>query len=252
MSVATAAATAGPATLEALLAPTALRIRTVGFRLIKLMTSLTGQHLAPEDIQHLALTAAFEGFLELGGNPETPDTFDWDGSTTALEKRGLLWLKRETLGRNSEFGDVATRLSPRKTGAFVEAYRWTAWQYAAFEQPGRRSAVTAFSGGVVRLEYPQPLPQDTAFETPDLSTFLTDLAAVLDTQSFQWLVERFRDGVTQNEQIARLVAETPSYQTEGGWKRAENYVNKKVSRARKRAAAVLGDRWATVAREVSA
>lgn len=259
MSATAAAAVAAPVvSLQSYLTPTATRIRTVGFRLIKLMTGLTGQVLSHADVEHLALTAAFEGFLELGGVPEAPESFDWPGHATSLEKRGLLWLKRETLGRQSEFGDVATRLSPRKTGAFVDTYRWSAWKHVTFS-PHNQMPGTSHIGSELRsmacaerLEYLEPTAQDAAIDAPDLSAFLRDLASVLDAQSFQWLVERFRDGVSQTEQIARFIAATPSYQGEGGQKRAEDYINKKVSRARKRAAAVLGDRWAAVAREVTA
>lgn len=242
----TSALTPAAGSLEARLVPVAHRIRTVGFRLIKVMTKLTGVMLTPDEVQHLSLTAAFEAYLELGGDPERPTEFDFAGRAQELEKAGLRWLKRETVGRNTEFGDITTRLSSRKMTAFVESYRWSAWAYATTE--ARSSEPKAERP----LEYAAPVEQERAMMASQIHAFSDDLKAVLDPQSYQWLIERFRDDVTQTEQIDRFIAANPSYQDATGRLRAENYINQKVSRARRRAAAMLADKWATTAREVGA
>lgn len=231
-------------TLEQRLTPTAVRIRTVGFKLIRLMTNLTGNMLTAEDVRHLTLTAAFEAFLELGGDPANPDTFAWDDKSLLLERRGLLWLKRETLGRGSEFGDISSRLTVRKGFAFVEGSRWDAWLYI-------QSTVAACRPQSGTNEYIREVDQERDLRETNFVDFLEDLRDVLDAQVFQWLVERYRDDVSQQVQVDRFVAATPAYQDAGGRKRAEDYINKRVSRARKRAAALLADKWAETAKDVT-
>lgn len=231
------------------LLPIGKRIKAVGFKHIKRMTRLTGHMMTHQDVDHLALSAAFEAFLELGGDPNNPQAFNWNANSKALEKRGLLWLRRETIGRKTEFGDISTRVAARLNSAFVEGYRWSAWTYQSVNDKN-------FTGekhkGYNPLEYVAYTDQETTMIAHDVEKFVDDLKfAVEDEQALTWLLERFRDGVNQNEQIDRLVAQTPKYQGPGGRAKAEAYIHKKISRARQRAAALLAPKWQDLAREVA-
>lgn len=232
--------------LTDLLTPTAIRIRTVGFKLVKLMTKLTGNMLTKEDVQHFVLSAAFEAFLDLGGNPDQPNDFDWPGNTLALEKRGLRWLRREVVGRQSEFGEVTARLKNRKNTAFVDCYRWTAWTYENFNSS---RAVTHNSVG---FEYTTVSDAERSLQEEEVGSFITDLKGALDEREFRWLIERYIEGVPQSVQIDRVVAENPEYQLPNGRKRAEGFLNVAIWRARERAKAVLGAKWREVAQDVTA
>jgi hypothetical protein len=232
------------------LAPVGKRIKTVGFKHVKRMTRLTGHMMTHQDIDHLTFSAAFEAFLELGGNPDKPEEFDWNGRTKDLEKRGLLWLRRETIGRKTEFGEIATRVATRLNSAFVEGYRWSAWSY----QPsgGESTGTGKGHGRASALEYVAPIPQETMLIEQELEGFESDLRGVIeDEQALKWVLERFRDGVSQNEQIERFVEVNPKYQGPGGRQRAEAYIHKKISRARQRASILLEEKWHDLAREVA-
>lgn len=234
--------------LTAHLTPAANRVRVLGNKLLRVMTQLTGEVLAPADAQHLALSAAFEAFLDLGGDVDAPQTFDWSGREDELIKRGLLNLKRETLRGDSEFSDISARLTNRRNAAFVDGYRWSAWE-------GPMTLTNATSTGksstTALPEYSTELTTDRQFTEEKVASFEEDLREVLDAQSFQWLVERHRDEVSQYEQIDRFVAANPEYAGPAGRKRAEAYINKKVSRARQRAAALLADKWSGIAQDVT-
>lgn len=228
------------------LAPVGKRIKTVGFKLIKRMTRLTGHMMTHQDIDHLTFSAAFEAFLELGGSPEAPEAFDWDANQKDLEKKGLLWLRRETIGRKTEFGEIATRMSTRLNSAFLEGYRWSAWSYQSSVSGKHDTAKHP------TLDYVAPTPQDTLLLHNEVDAFETDLrGAIQDEQALQWVLERFRDGVSQKEQIESFVTLNPKYQGPGGRTRAEAYIHKKISRARQRAAALLAPKWQELAREVA-
>jgi hypothetical protein len=203
-----------------------------------------------QDIDHLTFCAAFEAFLELGGNPEAPEAFDWNNQTKDLEKRGLLWLRRETIGRKTEFGEIATRVAPRKNSAFIEGYRWSAWTH---QEPQYADHHDTRHGPQAVLEYVQFPEQERNMREEEVSKFEADLRLVVtDAQALQWLLERFRDGISQNDQIERFVAQNPSYQGPGGRLRAEGYISKKISRARQRASTLLASKWKDLAHEVAA
>lgn len=228
------------------------QIRTVGFKLIKLMSNLTGTMLSQEDVRHYALSAAFDAFIELGGDPNQPNDFAWDDAdcAEALVKTGLTCMRRELIGRKTEFGDVATRLTQRKDGAFVDRYQWTAWE-TTFPVPERRKGRGTIAA-MEMSEYMVATEQERRLEEQELFTFEDDLRQALadDEEAFQWLVERHRDGVPQDEQIDRFVAQHPAYQGTGGRRRAENYINQRISRARKKAARRLRRKWEVFALEV--
>lgn len=232
--------------LTSLLTPSSIRIRTVGFKLVKLMTKLTGNMLTKDDVQHFVLSAAFEAFLDLGGNPDAPEAFDWAANELTLEKRGLRWLRKEVVGRKSEFGEVTARLKNRKNSAFVDCYRWTAWTYENF------NSSRAIAHNTVGFEYTVPSDADKALQEEEVGMFVDDLKKTLNEREFQWLIERYVEGLPQSVQIDRLVSENPEYQTADGRKRAEGFLNVAIWRARERAKAVLGDKWREIAKDVAA
>lgn len=239
--------------LETYLAPSATHIRKVGFNLVRLMSGLTHEMLSRNDLTHLSMLAAFHAFIDLGGDPEHPDDFDWSAKRGELETTGLAWLRKDTIGRGSDFSDITKRFASRLSAAFVDTYRWSAWKFLSpgLKPEGQGSSSHSVSKRFA-LEYLEPSEAECELQAEEVHSFVDALREVTDPQTFQWLVERHRDGVSQETQVDQFIAEHPEYAGETGRVRARNYIDQRISRARRKAADRLDPSWARLAQDVAA
>jgi hypothetical protein len=256
-------------TTDARLQQVAERVRTLGFRIVRLNTSLTGEHLSQTEFRHHAEAALWETFQALGGDWDQPDTFPWDRDVTDgaqqlpmteyLTRRTVKRLRAILIGRDTTYGDTAIRMASRKNRVMVDQYQWSAWRYATAlgasggrttrQQPG-----TVESQLSVVTEYEAPTPQDERLEQRELLTLPEQLRQALSPREFKWLVERVIHGRPESEQIAELQAENAKYQGEGGYGRAQNLINVTVHRAKAKARKALGGEasaWADLARAIT-
>lgn len=237
--------------LVAALEPSMARVRTLGYRFFKIASKLTGDYLTAEDVDHLCRMAVFEAFLQLGGQVDAPEAFDFTAHTVALERLGLRALRHATLGAKSEYGAAGRRLSLRKDGAMVSALRWDAWTHLGIVGDEHHVGTDARRvTAAVSEEYVAPNPVEADILAERISTFASALEQVVSPTAFRWLIERYRDGVTIRTQAERLMAERPEYA--GDFQRAANYIDQTISRARRKAAVALGAEWGALAADVEA
>lgn len=238
------------------LAPVSERIRQLCAKtLLRTMAKLTGEPLEQSDYRHHADTAAFEAFIDLGGNVDDPAGFDFEGQYDALVARAMKHLRRELVGRESVFGDIHMRQSARQNRAIVDGDSWSAWKYAGVEE-------TEYVDGALLGSANDVTEQDRHLYELELRRMDAILRSKLTANEYRWLIERDRDGVSQDVQIATLVeadrlgqikrhGNSKGYQGPDGRKRAETYINTTVTRARQKAAAILGQEWQGLLQEAA-
>jgi hypothetical protein len=194
-----------------------------------------------EDVHHLILSALFEAYLELGGDADRPDLFEWEKNRGALVHAGVRWLRRELLGRSSQAYLMHRNLKVRKDAHMLDEYRWNAWDNIA-DVSHRHSARVS--------TYLAPPEAEKVLFDESVEPFAGELARVLSPTAYRLIVERYRDGIPVSEQVKWVQQAFPKY--EGDFKRTSNFIDKTISRARKKAATALKNHWAVVAREVEA
>lgn len=203
--------------------------------------------------QHLGSVASFMAFVQLGGNPDLPEQFDWLSDKYLRLCANLL--QGYTLGRNSDSYDQMRRDRSRRPGALVQELRWTAWTV-----PSSRTAYTDETG-LFRFgkETRSGKSQNDCYydfcEQADrveiAEEVALELTRVLRPQEAVWLIRRYRDGETTAALAEELIKKNAKYQTDGGLLRAIRYIDVVVHRAKKKARAKLAPMWRAIAEEVA-
>jgi hypothetical protein len=237
---------AAPAALLAYLAPVVERAGQLCFRIMRDAERLTGDEMARAEYRHHVAASAVLAYVDLGGDCDAPDAFDWDAAREALLSRTMAHLRATIVGKASDFRDVQNRCTPRREVALDPAAQWTQWRVGGEDRRALRRR--SLLGGNLRGG---DAAADEALAEEALADLPAALAGVLSPTEWTWVVERYRDGVPQTAQIAALVARDPRYQGEGGAARAENRINVAVHRAKRKARERLGARWAALAAEVA-
>lgn len=217
---------------------------------------------ARADYAQYAQTAAFLAFVGLDGDPDAPEAFDWAGQAERLRKETIRELKRALFGRESDIWDAACRDSARRDGAAVEGVRWSAWDQepgaplargwgmSSGNAPSDRDGHSV-GGDRFQQRAVYAARRDEAELAERLQRLLPVLRDVLAPEQYRILVGYYLDDKSQHALAAELVATNAAYQGPGGHARAVNRVNSALSKARKNAAARLGQEWRELAREVA-
>jgi hypothetical protein len=213
--------------------------------LFKLQARVTGGKVARTDRAHLAMVAVFEAFLELGGDPENPDAFFWEDDAHLLEHWALLFMRREVIGRNSITSLYFRDSIRRKDGHCVDQYRWDAWQNIAAWRQKKLTTKGVFPSNDVHLY----APERDLFQK-GLADFRAELKEVVSPFAYRLIVERYYENVPVADQVRWVEELYPQYKND--YKRACNFIDKTISRAKKKAALALEAKWGEVARAVGA
>jgi hypothetical protein len=208
--------------------------------------------LTSEDWAQHGRVAAFLAFVQMGGNGDAPDTFDWDSEE--LLKRSLSVLQQLTLGSSSDVYDRIMRGRQRLAAKAVEELRWDAWASASVDDiTGQRGFDEAAQADALRHGAGNERYQE--FERNQAQTQLDDLLVQelthkLKPQEAVWLIRRYRDGVPTAVLARELVKKDEKYQTADGFTRAVRCIDVAVHRARAKARALLDAQWHSMAKEV--
>jgi hypothetical protein len=171
---------------------------------------------------HYGTTAAFMAFVELGGSPDDPDTFDW--SSPKLRTLALKTLQQLTIGSKSDVYDYMRRGRIRRNGADVAELSWSLWQTSTYDSAN----------------------------VPDYrEQLIGDLSKVLNHNEVTWLVGKYCDRRSTAELAKDLIAKDPRYQTEDGLVRAVRKIDTAIHRAKRKARQSLDPRWQFLAQEVA-
>lgn len=195
--------------------------------------SAKGEHVDDREFQCYSETAAFLAFDELGGDRDDPDAFDWDGLRTELLARTQKGLRK--LLRSSDQNDDEERNRSRRRieRAPVEEYQWDGWTQGTGDP-----AIDA-----ARSHTGECLPeQERVLQEQELQALGEALAGVLSASDVDLLTKHYFEGKSQRE----LAAEEAGLREGEVDPKAENRINMRISRARKRAAERLPDFWRAV------
>lgn len=155
----------------------------------------------------LSESASFLAFVELGGDVDRPDDFDWAAQADVMVTKATAHVRRDLQEKGSDSHDVHQRNKFRQDGSLNEMSRWDAWNPRNVEERHDREQVA-----------------------DALSALMPDLERALSTRDVEILVWRYVQGLSQREIGARL----------GG---NVGVGAMSVHRARRRAEEALGDRW---------
>lgn len=225
------------------LSPIAARARQLVINVARVATKLTGASFDEKSYRALSESAAFFAFVDLGGDSAVPEQFPWSERRRELVRAATLRLQRDLRGRHSECGDVMRRLKPRLDRRGIEGDAWTAWKNISDTPVGPTTVNAPNAAFFGASEAPE---QEQRLHEKELMGIGEALRAVLTPTEHRVLTERYLEGVTQYEQIDRLIASDVRYQGPGGYARAENYLNVIASRARKKARERLGSEWKAI------
>jgi DNA-directed RNA polymerase specialized sigma24 family protein len=195
-------------------------------------------------------TAAYLAFIELGGQPECPESFEWQGRRTELLRATQRELRKILKGADQGFDDARLRSRHRPDRASVQEFQWSSWARLPHTKGidrihhGRRS-IEDDTG----REYVAVAPScDTSTISHELDVALQQLSAVmaeeLSESELALLTEHYFEGRSQCELARELAATSPLYAGKpDGEARAYNAVMVKTHRARRKLKTILGEPW---------
>lgn len=222
------------------------RARRVAARYFQYARRGTNNMISDAEWHQHGLAAAYLAFVECGGDPDAPDTFNWDNPQ--LLPITLKHLRAAILGQGSDFIDIHQRNQARKTGACNDSLAWDAWRAGVEQSPkGKHTDSPAPITG----EYYAHDAFDQAPREYTAESLMWALAKVLKPQEVFWLIRRYRDNVPQDALAKELCERDQRYQDDTGHARAINYINVTIHRAKKRAQRALGSKWQALALEVA-
>lgn len=203
-------------------------------RMLRLVGSPAAECETLEDFRHFAMVAAFNALLELGGDPDDPDT--WPAPAQLLP-RARTWLARDLQSSSTTFGDFRARYARRD---LMPHLRWDSWRGTERPRPVRHIITS-----------PDPQPQEVALEEGLRGGLFEAVREVLNEYEAWVVYEHFWRGRTVRD-IAKAVADGGTPVPSNGEPfvphgRVEKRVQKLLQRALERAAARLGDEWRTLA-----
>jgi hypothetical protein len=207
--------------------------------------------ISDTDWQQHGRVAVFLAFLNLDGNPDRPDGFDWYAKSFVA--KALSILQQITIGSESDVYDRIVRCRQRRSARNVDELRWDCWASASLDDIAGHRAVEDFS---LDLMAPTSLEQMYEFERaaarPQVDDALVqELTKNLKPQEAVWLIRRYRDGVPTAILAEELCRKNVKYQTPDGQVRAIRCIDVAVHRARAKARKFLNSRWQQLAAEVS-
>jgi hypothetical protein len=206
-------------TLYERLAPVASEMRARAWSLAKAIWSLEGGHLSKDDFVALSESAAFLAYTSAGGDVDDPDSFDWDTKGPGLVRLGLSFFRTD-LGINQEDAAIRRAHLVRKDGHCVDELAWDLWSLT-------------------------DAPQESAFRDSMLAQLEPLIAERLGAQTARLVCDHYFRGVPQRELALALVAQGMTHT------KAEQVVNKAMSRARQKLRTMLPPEWVAVTREVA-
>jgi hypothetical protein len=167
------------------------------------------QHIELDVSEYVTLSesASYLAFVELGGNRDTPEKFDWKHLENALVTRGTAHMRRDLQEKGSLSHDVFRRNTLRLDGALNECSQWDAWNPRHLEEHQEREQIA-----------------DT------LNRLLPELRQHLSEPDVKLLVWRYIDCLSQKEIADRIDSSVAAS-------------GMRIHRARRRAETALGDRW---------
>lgn len=207
--------------------------------------------LTADDWAQHGRVAAFLAFIQMGGDGDRPDDFDW--TSKDFTRRALSVLQQLTLGSQSDVYDRIMRARSRRTVCQVDELAWDTWQHVSADDfSGHRSFEDVCAKDDNRATDKSKRYVQEAVARPILDdTLVTELTKNLNPQEAVWLIRRYRDGIPTAVLAEELVKKSPKYQTEDGFTRAVRCIDVAVYRARGKARKILGDHWQRLAQEVA-
>lgn len=205
--------------------------------------------------RHLGQVAVFEAFLELGGDCDSPERFDW--ASASLVRKAVSLLQKMCIGSHSDIYDYILRGRVRLAGAHNEELQWDSWRDATVtDAAGDRDLVNgqadlglhaqAQTGSQRYYDF-----DSRAHRAPINEEIVFQLTSLLRPQEAVWLIRRYRDGEPTAAIARELVEKEPRYQAADGFTRASRYVDVVVHRAKKKARSLLEPQWGQLAQEVA-
>jgi hypothetical protein len=197
--------------------------------------------------------AVFFAFVALGGDVDSPETFNW--KARPLIGKSLSLLQQLTLGSQSDLYDKVLRTRARLIAHPVDEMCWDAWQTVCAEElrelshHGARWHTGKGIPFVARDRHQEFLRKTERKAVSE--ALIADLQATLKPQEAVWLVRRYRDGVPTSVLAKEMVANNEHYQTPDGLLRAIRCIDVAVHRARHKAQRLLPSKWAHLATEMA-
>lgn len=234
-----------------LLEPAARSLRMANGRLLAdLFRKTAGSQDAATiaEFTQASLAAVFEAFLDLGGDVENPEAFEWAAQRGALLRAAREHLREAVTGNGSTYSQYRSRYLQRVHVIRASKHAWTAWD--RMYEPASSDVGSAELMGFKNTSRAQPARHDYV---PDQELHLHAqmvaglegaVRAAVSPQQADFLIAHYLHDRPQIE-IARerLTAQGIAAPTEQELRREENAVNRTLTRARQSAAARLPAVW---------
>ena len=218
-----------PARLESL----AAHVRCIGSRVARTSWRMHHAPVQLREYREYSLTAAYEAFVALGGDPEHPDEFPWDDRYGELKKAAVRALRRRLRSENENDTDEARRNYPRREVACLDCYRWDAW--GDVSEARQRRVCEADDDRPVNHVYQPEVCSDTE---PALARLAATVAECLSREDLELVTRHYFQQVPQRVLAAELAVVRGSTPEQ-----AETLVNVRLHRARRKLRRALGDLW---------
>jgi len=200
-------------------------------------------------------SAAWLAYAELGGTPETADSFDWVANRNTLLRRTQRELRRILKGADQSYTDGRLRSRSRPDRARVQEFRWSAWGEPASEAAHQHGHAQRPAVSIDASTASTSSNCDREIQEHELEEQLVTLGHLLneylEPDELLLLKQHYFEGQTQ-QSIATALAQTEARYAgvPDAEAKAYNSVLVRTCRLRQKLRKKLGPQWLMVKREL--
>jgi hypothetical protein len=235
--------------LLSLLLPTIDQLMTATEPLARYVNGrVTGSPRADKgELRRTCESAAFLAFVALGGDVESPSTFDFTLNAHALFDAAKEDVKQTFSGKGSTYSDLSNRWRHRVPGAQNTELKWSAWESA-----GRGEDDTHIMHTEMIDTSDDPFLPKCVSADWTAGSLIEAITEAVGAEDARLMVRHYIEGV-EVETIARevLAAQGNSKPAPDVLRTARYTLYQRLCRIRQRCAKRMGDAWAMRAGEVS-